>query len=264
MSGTEIACKRSAAGRFDCSAATHVGTVRDHNEDRAVCRPELGLWAVTDGAGGHQSGELAARHVAEALQSVPAGLTAAEILSQVRLRLAAAHQALREEAARGGRDAILASTVVVLLARDDYFACLWAGNSRAYMLRVGQFNLLTCDHSLVQGLVDAGAISAEEAAAHPPSNIITRAAGADGEVLELDKVTGRLAPGDLFLLCSDSLSKCVPEAGMATALSRDGGAAADRVVTAALERAAPDNVTTVTPSCRVRDNQEPALALLSH
>jgi protein phosphatase/serine/threonine-protein phosphatase Stp1 len=246
MSGTEIAFERTAAGRFVCSAATHVGTVRDHNEDRAVYRPDLGLWAVADGAGGHQSGEVAARQVAEALQSVPAGLSAPQLLSQVRLRLASAHQALREEAARRGPDAILASTVVVLLAHGDHFACLWAGDSRAYLLREGQFSLLTRDHSLVQGLVDAGAISAEEAAAHPRSNIITRAAGAGGEVLELDKVTGRLGPGDLFLLCSDGLSKCVPNAEMAAALSRDGGAAAECLVAAALEHAATDNVTAVT------------------
>jgi len=147
------------------------------------------------------------------------------------------------EAARRGEHAVLASTVVVLLARDDYFACLWAGDSRAYLLRGGRFRQLTRDHSLVQELFDSGAISATEAVHHPSANIITHAIGAD--VLELDKVTDRLLPGDRFLLCSDGLFKALPEPELARILAAEDDLAAERLLRAALAQQADDNVTAV-------------------
>ncbi len=233
-----------SAGRFRSSAASHQGAVRARNEDCYVNRPDLGLWAVADGAGGHQSGDLAARTLAETLSRVPSGLGAAEILAEVRLRVEGAHEALLAEADRRGAGAILASTLVLLLARGDHFACLWAGDSRAYLLRGGQLSQVTHDHSLVQELVDAGAISPEEALVHPNANIITRAVGVREEAFALDKVSGRLYPADRFLLCSDGLSKTVPEADLAALLAADE-AGAGAFLAAALERRADDNVTAV-------------------
>ena len=229
--------------RFRSSAVTHAGAVRAHNEDSYVDRPDLGLWAVADGAGGHQAGDIASRIISDALKSLPPGLGATALLAEVRQRLAHAHNVLLAEAARRGGHAILASTVVVLLARDDYFACLWAGDSRAYLLRGGRFHQLTRDHSLVQELFDSGAISAAEAARHPSANIITHAIGAD--VLELDKVTDRLLPGDRFLLCSDGLFKALPEPELARILAAGDDLAAERLLRAALEQQADDNVTAV-------------------
>jgi protein phosphatase/serine/threonine-protein phosphatase Stp1 len=138
---------------------------------------------------------------------------------------------------------MLAPTVVVLLARDDYFACLWAGDSRGYLLRGGRFRQLTRDHSPVQELFDAGVISAAEALHHPSANIITHAIGA--EVLELDKVTDRLLPGDRFLLCSDGLFKTLPEPELARILAAEDDLPAERLLRAALEHRADDNVTAV-------------------
>jgi serine/threonine-protein phosphatase Stp1 len=134
--------------------------------------------------------------------------------------IADTHRALREEAARRGGNTMIASTLVALLARGDHFACLWAGDSRAYMLRDGEMRQITKDHSLVQELVDNGTIAAEDAEHHPHANVITRAIGADIDDLVLDKVSGRLQQGDRFLLCSDGLCKTVPFA--------DGGVAAKR------------------------------------
>ena len=136
---------------------THAGAVRPHNEDAVVCRADVGVWAVADGAGGHQAGEVASAMIAATLGAIPAALSAEEALSQVRLRLAAVHDALRGKAARELRDgALIASTVVVLLIRDGHFACVWAGDSRAYLLRGGALCAITRDHSLTQELVDAG------------------------------------------------------------------------------------------------------------
>ena len=226
-------------------ALTHPGTVRTHNEDAMVCRPDTGLWAVADGAGGHRAGEVASGMIATSLDGIPAALSAEECLGQVRLRLSAVHAALRERAAReGGEGSMIASTVVVLLIRNGHFVCLWVGDSRVYLLRDGLMEQITRDHSLVQALVDAGDLSAAEAERHPQANVITRAVGADDPMLELDKVTGTLSPGDRFLLCSDGLCKTLDNGTMAS-LVADQDHPADRLIAAALAAGARDNVTAV-------------------
>jgi serine/threonine protein phosphatase Stp1 len=231
--------------QFRAWAVTHPGTVRDHNEDVYVNRPDLGLWAVADGAGGHDAGEVASGLIATALDSIPPELSAEETLTQVRMRMAATHAALRERAARQGHG-MIASTVVVLIARHGHFACLWAGDSRAYLLRDGTLARVTRDHSLVQELVDDGQITDAEAENHPRANVITRAVGSEADMVELDKVTDRLVDGDRFLLCSDGLSKELSDAEMLEILRvYDAEPAAERLVAAALVRNARDNVTAV-------------------
>ena len=228
---------------FACWTLTHQGAVRSHNEDRFVSRPEIGLWAVADGAGGHEAGEVASGMIADALGSIPGALSAEETMTQVRMRMQATHQALHVKAAAMGERATIASTVVALIARDGHFACLWAGDSRAYLLRDGAMTQITRDHSLVQALVDDGAITEDEAERHPQANVITRAVGAGTDALELDKVTGRLAAGDRFLLCSDGLCKTLAAGEIEQLLALDEPAA--RLVRAALDRAVRDNVTAV-------------------
>lgn len=222
---------------------TDRGAVRDHNEDACLDRPDLGLWVVADGAGGHQAGEQASHAIVTALDAIGSGLSAAALLVRVRMAIAEVHATLRSEAARRGGQTMIASTVVILLARDDHFACLWAGDSRAYLLRDGNLRQITHDHSLVQELVDNGSLSVAAAESHPQNNIITRAVGDASEDLALDKVTGGLRRGDRFLLCSDGLCKAVPDVDLAAALR--AGASADALVRAALARRAADNVTAV-------------------
>ncbi len=229
------------ADRFTCWATTHVGTVRNHNEDALVNRPDLGMWAVADGAGGHARGDVASRMVVEALESIPPGLPASEMLVEIRQRMTETHAALLGPPEIARRD-ISATTVVVVIARGDHFACLWAGDSRAYLLRDGVMTQITRDHSLVQEMVDAGAIRAEDAESHPSANVITRAVGADGE-LELDKVTSRLQAGDRFLLCSDGLCKTLSDAETAVLLA--GAAPSEHLIAATLEHRGRDNVTAV-------------------
>ena len=89
INGAPIRSTIACAGRFRSCAATHVGTVRSRNEDNFVNRPDLGIWAVADGAGGHDAGDVAARIVTEALSEMPPGLGASELLAEARLRLAA-------------------------------------------------------------------------------------------------------------------------------------------------------------------------------
>lgn len=224
------------------SAATHPGAVRPRNEDNLVDRPDLGLWAVADGAGGHGSGDVASTAIAESLGSIPPGLSAAEMLAQVRLRITAVHAELQARAVARGRGGIIASTIVVLLVRGTHFAALWAGDSRIYLLRGGALHRITHDHSLVQEMVDSGALSADEAEKHPQANVITRAVGAEGP-LELDKVADRLQPGDRFMLCSDGVFKELAEAEIAGHLAR--GAEAEELVQRAVAAGGRDNVTVV-------------------
>lgn len=233
------------SGRYRSWAATHAGTVRAHNEDAFLNRPDLGLWAVADGAGGHMAGDVASRVVIEALDSIPPDLNAGEVLAQLRLRVAGAHAQLREDAAERGAGAMIATTLVVLVARQDHFACLWAGDSRAYLLRGGALSRITRDHSLVQEMVDAGAITEAQADGHPQANVITRAVGAMDEAMELDKIIGQLLPGDRFLLCSDGLCKVLDDAAIIAVLAGAEDAPAERLVAAALARMAGDNVTVV-------------------
>jgi serine/threonine protein phosphatase PrpC len=227
--------------------ATHNGTKRKYNEDTWVDRPDIGVWAVADGAGGHQAGEVASGMIAEALDGLPAELSAPELLSAVRTSIARTHRWLREEAERRGGNTMIASTLVAFLARGGFFACLWAGDSRAYLLRDGTMQQITKDHSLVQELIDSGTITEAEAEHHPHANIITRAVGADIDELVLDKVSGRLQNGDRFLLCSDGLCKTVSFQQMAELLGTNNGVPPPQsLVAKALELNVTDNVTAVT------------------
>jgi protein phosphatase/serine/threonine-protein phosphatase Stp1 len=234
------------AVRFRSWATSHPGMKRKHNEDAYVDRPDLGLWAVADGAGGHHAGEVASGMIREALEAIPASLSAPELLAEVRARIEATHAALRAEAGQRGPNVIIASTVVVMLARNGHFACLWAGDSRAYLLRDGVLQQITRDHSLVQELVEAGAIRPEDAETHPRANVITRAVGADLDDFVLDKVSGRIQAGDRFLLCSDGLSKTVPEQEVGALLGDMAGVPPPQaLIAAALALNASDNVTAV-------------------
>jgi serine/threonine protein phosphatase Stp1 len=156
------------------------------------------------------------------------------------------HAALREEAMRRGPDVMVASTVVVMLARGGHFACLWAGDSRAYLLRGGTLRQITRDHSLVQELLEAGAIEPDQVENHPRANVITRAVGAELGEFALDKVSDRLVPGDRFLLCSDGLCKTLPDGELASLLGLPDGAPPQALIDAALAMNASDNVTAVT------------------
>jgi serine/threonine protein phosphatase PrpC len=231
---------------FRSSPATDPGARRTHNEDAYVDRPDLGLWAVADGAGGHEAGALASRMIAEVLNALPAGLDPPATLADVRARIEEVHKALLEEATRRGPETVIASTVVILMIRNNHFACLWAGDSRVYRWRAGVLERITTDHSLVQELVDAGKIGLEEAEGHPRSNVVTRAVGA-GEVgeLALEQTGGEVLAGDCFLLCSDGLTKELAEAEIAALLAEPFDNNPERLVAAALERQARDNITAV-------------------
>ncbi len=232
------------SGEARVSAVSHAGAVRPENQDALLCRPEVGLFVVADGAGGHRDGAMASSRVVGSVASLAAGLSAAERLTHLRHRLSALHDALLEEAGARAPERGMASTVVALLLDQDFFACLWAGDSRIYLLREGELTQLTRDHSVVQELIDTGMIEPWEADTHPQAHVITRAIGAGRSPLVLDKRVGQLLPFDRFLLCSDGLSKTLADPEIKLLLQQGGDAAA-QLVEAALLRKARDNVTVV-------------------
>jgi serine/threonine protein phosphatase PrpC len=245
MPGDGIDRDVARCGRFHSCAASHAGTADRLNEDAYVNRPDLGLWAVADGAGGHGAGDVASQAVAAALEAIPAGLSGAEMLARVRLTIDEVHGELQRRAAAERQGRIIATTVVVLLSRHGHFACLWAGDSRAYLLRGGALQRITRDHSLVQEMVDQGTLNEAEAENHPQANVILRAVGGGGELM-LDKVSGRLLAGDRLMLCTDGLFKALPETELAELLK--AGKDAGTLVAAAVARGARDNVSAVTLS----------------
>lgn len=227
--------------------ASHPGTVRAVNQDAWLCRAEIGLFAVADGVGAHAEGETASRTIVEALHAIPASLPPAARLAAVRAALQDAHDRLLRLGGALVPASAVASTVVVLVVHEAHFACLWAGDARGYRLRDGVLLRLTMDHSMVQELVSSGVISEEQAATHPRRNVITRAVGAGGAGLAVDKVIGDTRPGDIFLLCSDGLYTTVTAAEIAKAMAGPGDAA-KALVDAALRQLARDNVTAIVAS----------------
>jgi serine/threonine protein phosphatase PrpC len=230
------------------AGATHVGAVRKVNEDNFLCRPEAKLWLVADGVGGAAAGDWASLQVAEALAGFQPGTDAPTVLAEVRAALDHANTILRARVHRGERAA--ASTVVVLLVFGWHYTCLWAGDSRGYLRRDGRFAAITRDHSEVQELVDAGHITAEEALKHPRANVITRAVGA-ADTLSMDRVAGVLRPGDHFLLCTDGLTKMLPEPEIEAmvAMFDDDALLCQALIERAVALGADDNVTAVSMRC---------------
>ncbi|AQS83504.1 MAG: protein phosphatase 2C domain-containing protein [Acetobacter aceti] len=226
------------------SASTHQGTVRGENQDAFLCRPDMRVFAVADGAGGHDDGRWAASRVVDCLGALPQGLTPKALMVHARHRLTMAHEQLLLEAGRRGSKKGMASTVVVLILTEEYFVCLWVGDSRIYLLRDGELSQVTKDHSHAQALVDAGLLRAEDMECHPQANVVTRAIGAGGQPIRIDKVTGPLLPFDRFLLCSDGLTKAVNERDILSCLETGSGSA-ELLVQTALLRHARDNVTAV-------------------
>jgi len=230
------------AFKFLSVGRTHVGCVRSLNEDAVLNRADIGLWAVADGMGGHEGGEVASAAVVQALSQVSNFSTAYAFRDAASQALVEANAKLVKLSAERGT---MGSTAVVLLAHEGHYACLWAGDSRAYLYRAGALKRLTRDHSVVQEMVDAGVISEEGARSHPRSNVITRAVGAQAQ-LDLESVFGAVQPGDRFLLCSDGLTGVVTDREIAEHMIRAPlESAAERLLDHALARGAPDNVSLV-------------------
>ena len=233
--------------RFDQACVTHPGRVRSHNEDSFVARPEIGLWAVCDGMGGHENGQWASTTIVERLAEVAWTGGMDEAAGAVSRAIHEANRTIFQEADSAGKT--MGSTTVALLIHGRRFAAIWAGDSRIYVLRDGDLHQLTRDHTQVHDLVDRGYLTEAEAEHHPLGHVISRAVGV-GLDLELDAVVDEVADDDVFLLCSDGLTGPLKDAEIAEVMrSAKPDAASEKLVEMCLERGAPDNVTVVAVRC---------------
>lgn len=237
--------------RWTYAGRSHIGRVRDLNEDAWLAEPAFGAFAVTDGMGGHAAGEVAARMAVEALSerlaALTADATAAAAYDALEEGILAANRAILEEAERDPRKRGMGTTVTALmLLPAGQWALGHVGDSRAYLLRDGGCRRLTEDHTVVQELVRKGHLTSEQARVHPRASVLTRALGVEPKV-PVDKRGGQLLAGDRFLLCSDGLTAMLSEGRLAALAGANGTAetVTERLVEAALAAGGADNVTVV-------------------
>jgi protein phosphatase len=240
-----------ASFTFRTGAACHAGKVRPVNEDRWLARPEIGLWAVADGMGGHGDGDVASVAVVEALKELAPPRTGPEFLRDFEGRVVNVNADLRALAVERSRS-VIGTTLAAVLIFGPHFACIWCGDSRVYRLRAGKLVQLSRDHSEVQELIDRGVLDKAEAKAWPRRNVVTRALGAS-EAAALDVIDGAAFAGDCFLLCTDGLTTHVEDAEIARWLrTGDPQRTSENLVALALGRGGKDNVTAVIVVCDPR------------
>jgi serine/threonine protein phosphatase PrpC len=216
---------------------TDPGRRRRRNEDAYICEPPL--FAVADGMGGAQAGEIASRLAAAALRGSPTGDVVALIQE--------ANRRIYERSSEDETVSGMGTTITVALVADDAVRIGHVGDSRAYLIRDGGLEQLTDDHSLVAELVRSGKLSPEEAEVHPQRSVITRVLGTEPEV-DVDAFAVPARTGDVFMLCSDGLTSMVADEKILELVGRSRGdlaAAAKALVNAANRGGGEDNITVV-------------------
>ena len=224
------------------AAVTDTGRKRRRNEDAFVVEPPL--FAVADGMGGAQAGEIASRLAADALRDgATDGGGEDRVVSLIQAANRRVYERSHEDAAASG----MGTTVTVALVGNAGVSIGHVGDSRAYRIRDGALEQLTEDHSLVAELIRSGQLSPEEAERHPQRSVITRALGTDPDV-DVDVFTVESRHGDVFMLCSDGLTTMVPDDEILSVVeeSRDDlKAAAKQLVGRANRGGGEDNITVV-------------------
>jgi serine/threonine protein phosphatase PrpC len=224
------------------TAKSDTGRKRRRNEDSYVCEPPL--FAVADGMGGAQAGEVASRLAAGTLREASTDGTPEErVVALIQEANRRVYQEAGEDATRRG----MGTTVTAALALDDRIVIGHVGDSRAYRVRGGELEQLTEDHSLVAELVRSGKLSPEEAENHPQRSVITRALGTDPDV-DVDVFATDTQSGDVYMICSDGLTGMVDDDAILQLVERNRGdldAAAQALIGAANRGGGEDNITVV-------------------
>ena len=224
-------------------ARTDTGNVRARNEDAFLDCPQRGLWAVADGMGGHQCGDVASQLIVTHLGELPEVGSFDERVIAVRQCLHWLNRRMSQELTitPERRDNIMGSTVVALLIEGNRGACVWAGDSRCYLLRKGRLHQLTRDHCVLEELIEEQNLSREKARQEPDAYALTRAIGASAQ-LKLEILELEVQPGDVFLLCSDGFYQDLENDVLRDTLSLE---AFHTLFNAVLGRRALDNLTAV-------------------
>jgi len=227
------------------AALSDPGQTRTHNEDSLLCSAPLKLWAVADGMGGHQRGEVASALALQVLrEQVEAGSALPEAVVQ-------AHAAIRVAADGDLASQGMGTTLVAVQLDGDRFTLVWVGDSRAYRISTDRIEALSFDHSWVQEMVDAGQLSSAEARVHPRRNVITQCLGQAEFPPQPDVLVGQLQPGEILLLCSDGLTGELSDEQIleycAAAETLDG--LVSQLIRAANQSGGRDNVSCIVLAC---------------
>lgn len=220
---------------------THTGKVRSQNEDATLVAPPS-LFAVADGMGGHNAGEVASHLAAHTVEKALAEQSVSE--SALCEAFQFANAAVYQHAANHLECKGMGTTLSVMWMGTDRGLIGHVGDSRVYRWRTGNFQRLTQDHSMVEEWVRQGLLTAEEALHHPYRNVITRALGIADRV-EVDVLSVDLLPDDLYLICSDGLSNMVGDTALRETLAEEAPMeqAADQLMEMALQAGGKDNIT---------------------
>jgi len=231
--------------RWLSAATTNVGVVRKINEDAVLSKPDINLWAVADGMGGHEAGNVASNMIVNMLADIEIKINLDVFVSTIEDKILDVNKRLLEYSEIMLEGRIIGSTVAILLIKGRVGVCLWAGDSRLYRYRNGDIEQITVDHSHVAELLKHGSISVEEAENHPDANVITRAVGTC-ENLYVDIDVFDVNVGDTFMLCTDGLYNAVNEEGIINCLQEDAvETAANNLIETSLHNGASDNVSVV-------------------
>src|SRR5215470_366704 len=233
-----------------------VGLLREGNEDSAYAGPHL--LAVADGMGGHAAGEVASAATIDTMAALDTDQPGADLLSALANAVATANMRLQEMIMSDPATEGMGTTLTALLWSDGHAALCHIGDSRAYLLRNGQFYQITHDHTLVQSLVDEGKITEDDVATHPHRSLLLRAL--DGRTMaDPDLSAHETMAGDRYLLCSDGLSGVVTEQTLHQTLGSvwDPEKAALQLIELAIRGGGPDNITCIVAD--VVDTQTTAL-----
>ena len=232
------------------AAVTHEGRRRTHNEDAVLSRPEIKLWVVADGMGGHAAGDVASRMLTDALANVARDDHFPTFVDRIEDALIDVNTAIRTYSNTHLDGKTMGCTVVCLLAQGAVGVCMWAGDSRLYRVRDQMLAQVSRDHDPLEELVDRGLLTPEEADEHPDSSVITRAVGGQQDLC-LDCIVFDLEPDDILLLCSDGLYRELDRNELCSMLLAPADLE-ERVRTLldqALERGARDNVSLIVARC---------------
>lgn len=235
---------------MEAAFQTHIGRVRQTNEDSGIVEPILEEWysaIVADGMGGHKAGDVASRmavdYLSASLRQLSGSLDLVELQKKLEDAIGEANQEIYEFAQQHPECSGMGTTLVIAIANETRGVLAHIGDSRIYRCHKGRLELMTSDHTLVNELLKNNQITPEEAMSHPRRNILTRALGTD-EWVEADFQFLHWEQGDLLLLCSDGLYGKVPEEEIETILREDTLAvAANQLIGHALNAGGEDNIT---------------------
>lgn len=235
---------------WETCALTDEGKRRSHNEDSILSLPDVGIFVVADGMGGHAAGDVASKMVCDAVAKMDTAGTLPMLVDRFDDTLIETNVSIRKHSDEHFEGKTMGCTLIAMLAHGNVGVCLWAGDSRLYRVRDGEMCQISRDHDPLEELVESGQITPEQADEHPDSSVITRAVGGQPDLC-LDIIAFDIEPDDVFMLCSDGLYREVLRDEIHQILGNEqpSDETAKRLMDLSLARGARDNVSVIVVRC---------------